>query len=130
MPARKPTAVLEMGGAFVKDPQRARHGEPDSGRGIGPAPDHMTEAQKAIWDEIVGDMAAGVLKSSDRQVFEWLVTLAAEFRQDPEGFGGRKWMVMVSLAGRFGMTPVDRSRLSVAARPDDKPKTGLASFRR
>lgn len=130
MPARKPTATLEMSGAFVKNPNRQRTGEPDSGRGIGPAPEHMTPEQAAIWDEIVGDLAPGLLKSSDRQVFGWLVTLVTEFRRDPEGFGGRKWMVMVSLSGRFGMTPVDRSRLCVPAKSDDKPKSGLASFRR
>ena len=129
MPGKKPTAVLEMSGAFTKNPQRRRTGEPDSGRGIGPAPGYLTAGQSAIWDEVVCELAPGLLKSSDRQVFAWLVTLIAEFRADPEGFGGRKWTAMLGMARRFGMSPVDRTRIMLPAETDGKPKEGLAKFR-
>ena len=71
MPAvRKPTAVLESVGAFKANPNRSRPDEPDTGRGIGPAPDHMDEDAASIWDEVVGNTAPGVFQSSDRPMME------------------------------------------------------------
>lgn len=129
MPGRKPSTVLSINGAFKKNPARARKREPDSGKGIGPAPEHLTDAERAVWDEIVGDCAPGVFQSSDRVMLASLCRLESELRADPVGFGGRKWMVWRSLVAACGMSPADRSRISV---PDgdgkDKPKTGLARF--
>lgn len=132
MPAvRKATAVLEAGGAFERNPARARHEEPNTGRGIGPAPDHLTELARQVWDEIVGDCAPGVFQSSDRTMMGCLATLVAEFRDDPGAFGGRKYQTLMALLARCGMTPSDRSRVYVPKQQSDgKAKTGLASFRR
>lgn len=132
MPAqRKPTAVLEAAGAFKRNPARSRDSEPDSGRGVGPAPEDMSDAQKAIWDEMVSDCAAGVFQSSDRVTLEALVMLVDQFRSDRVGFGGRKYQQLMALLVRCGMTPADRSRVSVKrAASKDKPKVGLASFRK
>lgn len=129
MPAvRKPTAVLDAGGAFENHPSRARKHEPDTGRGIGPAPDYMTPEQGQIWDEIVSNCAAGVFQSSDRLMMEALCVLVAEFRADPGGFGGRKYQQLVTFLARCGMTPSDRSRVTVPS--GSEKKSGLSSFRR
>lgn len=127
MPARKPTALLELSGAFQKDPQRRREGEPDTGRGIGPAPEGMAEDAVAVWDEIVGATAPGVFQSSDRVMLEMLSNLLAEYRRDVAGFGGRKYQTLMGLLARAGMTPADRSRVTVPSGP--KEKSGLAKFR-
>jgi hypothetical protein len=128
--ARKPTAKLEAGGAFKNHPSRARKREPNTGRGIGPAPDHLAEDERKVWDEIVGNCAAGVYQSSDRPMMEMLCRLFADFRRDPAGFGGRKYQTLVTLLSRCGMTPSDRSRVMVGPdEPEEKPKVGLASFR-
>lgn len=130
MPAlRKPTAVLEVSGAFKKHPARTRKNEPQAG-GVGPAPDDMPVGQRAIWDEVVSNCAPGVFQSGDRVMLEALVTLIAQFRADRAGFGGRKYQQLMALLVRCGMTPADRSRVSVShAKPEEKPKVGLASFR-
>lgn len=129
MPAvRKPTVELEASGAFKNHPERARRDEPDTGRGIGPAPEHLTEQQRQIWDEIVSDCAPGVFQSSDRLMMESLCILVADFRNDPAAFGGRKYQQLVALFARCGMTPSDRSRVKVPRGGKEK-KGGLASFR-
>ena len=134
MPAhRKPTAVLEASGAFKSNPSRRRQREPDSGRGVGPAPADMSDAQKATWNEIVADCAAGVFQSGDRVMLEALVVLVDLFRRDREAFSGRKHQQMMALLVRCGMTPADRSRIVVepeAADSAERPLTGLASFRK
>lgn len=131
MPApRKPTAVLAAGGAFDAHPSRARPREPNTGRGIGPAPAYLSEAERSIWDEIVGHCAAGVFQSSDRLMLECLCVLVAEFRANRALFGGRKYQQLLSLLARCGMTPSDRSRVAISGEQNEKPRAGLASFRR
>lgn len=125
----KPTAILEASGAFERNPSRARPDEPDTGRGIGPAPTHMDEVRRKVWDEIVSNCAAGVFQSSDRTMLEVLTALIVEFRESPAEFGGRKYQQLLTFLARCGMTPADRSRIVVSGKPD-KPKGGLASFRR
>lgn len=131
MPAvRKATAELDAGGAFKAQPSRARTREPNTGRGIGPAPKDMPEQERAVWDEIVGNCAAGVFQSSDRPMMEMLCRLFAEFRQDPGGFGGRKYQTLLALLARCGMTPSDRSRVLVTPNEGpEKPSDRLARFR-
>lgn len=127
---RKPTAELEASGAFQKNPARSRKREPNTGRGIGPAPAHLDDDERAVWDEIVGNCAAGVFQSSDRPMMEVLCTMMAEFRRDRAGFGGRRLQALLALMSRCGMTPSDRSRVMVApSEPEEGPKVGLAKYR-
>lgn len=130
MPAvRKPTAVLEVSGAFKHDPRRRREREPDSGRGVGPAPDWLAEDAKVVWDEIVSDCAGGVWQSGDRGFLAPLAELLARFRRDPEGFGTKSMTLLVGMLARAGMTPADRSKVLVGGGDEpEKPKSGLASF--
>ncbi len=130
MPAlRKPTAVLEATGAFKEHPARARTGEPNSGRGIGPAPAWLTPEQGEIWDEVVSDCAAGVFQSSDRHMLAALVIHLEGFRNAPADFGHKRMTALMSLLARCGMTPADRSRITVARSEVENPKVGLARFR-
>lgn len=111
-------------------PERARKSEPNTRRGIGPAPAYLDEDERAIWDEIVANCAAGVFQSSDRTTMETLCVLMAEFRRDRGKFGARKYGLLLTLLARCGMTPSDRSRVAVGPNEqEEKPKTGLASFR-
>lgn len=109
----QPSKVLEMRGAHRKHPERKRKHEPVPRAGIGPAPRHLTPGQAAIWDEIVGITPAGVLGDSDRVSLESLVKLVDDMRQDFSKFTGSKMSQMISLLARFGLTPADRTRISV-----------------
>ena len=64
----------------------------------------------------------GVGKRSDRQMFEVLIRLIAKLRK-----GTIRMMelnALVSLCGRFAMTPADRSKVAVSA----EPSTALTRF--
>lgn len=137
MPSRKPTSLLEISGAYQKNPSRRRPDEPSTGRGVGAAPKHLSDDQRAAWDDVVANCAAGVFQSSDRMMLEMLAVLIAEWRGDYAGFGGRKYTVLQTLLARAGMTPADRSRIAVKPPKGDnpfdrngkRPTSGLASFR-
>lgn len=119
---RTPTAVLDAKGAFIKDPQRKRGNEPTTDKPLGKAPEHLTEAEQGLWDEIRPRLLPGVAKRSDRDAFESLVLLKARERGGlilPAERGQ-----LIALYGRFAMTPSDRSKVFV----DAKPKNSLSDF--
>jgi hypothetical protein len=119
---RTPTAVLDAKGAFIKDPQRKRPNEPSTDRPLGKAPEHLSENEQALWDEIRKRLLPGVAKRSDRDAFESLVLLKARERSGlilPAERGQ-----LIALYGRFAMTPSDRSKVFV----DAKPKSALSDF--
>jgi len=126
------TAILEARGAYAKHPERKRPNEPDTGRGIGPAPVHFTSAQRAAWDEVVSMCAAGVFQSSDRLVVEAIAVELTVFRANPAKYGTSALTLLTNLLGRCGMTPSDRSKVVVRGE-DAKPAKAvrsLDSFRR
>ena len=125
----KPSAVNDISGAYARHPERKRGKEPNTGRGIGPAPEGLSDAEKAVWDELVSNCAPGVFQSSDRGTLEGLCVLFAQFRADRAGFPAGRLVVMTQLMSRCGMDPISRTRIVAPRAKEEKPKTGLASFK-
>ena len=113
---RVPTNVLDARGTFKKhrDRERARAGEPTALRALGPAPGHLSEAEKAGWVELVGSAPAGVLWAPDRVILEVLAELVAEKRELGRGFQPAKLAHLRACLGLLGLTPADRSRVTAA----------------
>lgn len=65
---RKPTNVLELKGAFKKDPQRARAraNEPTDERDVGKPPRGLSKDERAAWKELTDCAIPGVLRYADR----------------------------------------------------------------
>lgn len=116
---KKPTALKEVHGTADRNKQRQNPDEPVPENGIGPAPDHLTEGERAIWDEVVSHMYAGVLGEADRMGLEVMVKLIHLMRTDFEGMTGAQLARLNGLLSQFGMTPADRTKISV---PKDKDK--------
>ena len=69
MPAHlKPTEILELNGAFKKNPKRRRPVGPKSKDGIGEPPAHLDATEKQIWAELIQNAPQGVLTSADRVI--------------------------------------------------------------
>lgn len=119
---RKPTKVLELNGAFERNPQRKkdREHEPPPAGPLGDPPKHLDEALAARWREIQG--WAPWLMETDQPLVESTCRLWMTIRN-----GVAKTADYTSLLGylsKLGMTPVDRSKVQM---PDvgDKKKTSL-----
>ena len=108
---RKPTAVLELTGAFKKDPQRQRENEPRPAGPLGEEPLHFDEELKAIWRELVEMVPARVLTISDR----WLIELACRtMQQVRKGTAlAAERNLLLSCLSRMGLTPADRAKIAV-----------------
>ena len=116
---RTPTNVLELRGAFKKDPKRgaARVDEPEATDDIGDPPEWFSPEADACWREIVALAHAGTLSQADRLVVEHGSQLLAKLR-------GEDWEVHPTLLvrweaflGKLGMTPADRSKVSAKKAP-------------
>ena len=79
---RKPSNVLELKGAFSKNPKRgaARANEPDPVGDIGEAPAYLDENEKACWHEIVKMCHAGSLCAADALIVEHGARVLAALR--------------------------------------------------
>lgn len=108
---RTPTNVLELRGAYVKNPQRKRKAEPKPTAGIGLFSEGPTDLA-AIWNEVVAQTVPGVMTVSDRLALELVCRLLAEIRQHPGELSVGKVTALCNLLGRFGLTPADRSKVA------------------
>lgn len=121
---RTPTATLEVRGSFIQHPARIRPNEPTSDEPLGGPPKRLAAEEKKVWREIKARVLPGVACRSDRDAFEVLVRLTHKVRTNFEFMKVAELTLLTSLWARFGMTPADRSRVSVTK----PPKSDLSKF--
>lgn len=91
--------------------------EPKPTGDIGAAPKRLTSDQAAIWDEIIAQTAARVLKSSDRPMLEMACRLQDKFQRDCIRTG--ELSILQTCYSKLGFSPVDRVRVQVPPAPTD-----------
>lgn len=122
---KKPTALKELNGSAKHDPQRINKNEPVPSRGIGPPASILSKYEQDVWDEVVGQMYAGVLGEADRIALEMMCRLIAEMRLNFEEMTAAKITQLSQLLGRFGMTPSDRTKIVVPKAESKNPFESL-----
>ena len=122
---RKPTNVLELKGAFKKDPQRAadRENEPEPQGEIGDPPKHLSADERKCWVEIVSMCHAGTLCAADRLVVEHGARILWALRSSEEYVDTKLMARLEAVLGKLGLTPADRSKVQVL-----KPKENANPF--
>jgi hypothetical protein len=106
---RKPTASLELVGAFAKNPKRRRKDAKTKGP-IGDPPPSLPLQFHAVWFELIDAAPLDILTHADRPF------LASFCRWTHRERTAEKWTAADAAAlawfyVRAGMTPVDRSRV-------------------
>ncbi|MGA2235032.1 MAG: hypothetical protein ABSG23_06120 [Terriglobales bacterium] len=126
---RVPTVMLEASGSFLAHPsrQKDRANEPVSDRPLGDPPEHLDAQAKAVWVEIADQLPPGVACVSDRIMFEVLVRLAVKLRAGKIRI--MELNALISLCGRFGMTPADRSKVAANAEPSNALTKFLSTYK-
>ncbi len=113
----KPTAILELVGAFKKDPARAKNRaeepKPDKKLTARP-PAHLPESIAACWREIVRKLPPGVAFESDSVALEQFARDLADARRRGWALDPKEGAMMYRHYAAFGMTPADRTRIRVA----------------
>lgn len=119
MPAhRKPTAVLELSGAWQKNPQRRRT-EPKPRAALGRAPKQSPISFAQAWKLIVSACPEGVLADRDRLIVEIAASLLVQFRDDPAKMPTARLQRLTSILGELGMSPASASRVTVPKPKDE-----------
>lgn len=124
---RTPTNVLDLRGAFKKNPDRKRdrEDEPQPKAGIGPPPKWFKADEKRAWDYLVGIAPIGVLGDSDRAYLEIASRLLAYSRRlSIEELEQAKVNRLETMLSKLGLNPADRSRVKVGGRQLSKTKSG------
>lgn len=110
---RTPTNILALKGSFKKNPKRlkARENEPVNKNPIGKPPAWLTALEKKAWRILVKDSIHGVLGEADRT---WLELACELYAKKIEGtLKSIERSQLMTLLGRMGLNPSDRSRVSV-----------------
>ena len=109
----QPSAISDAKGYYLKHPERKPVGEPVVTKPLGGPPKHLTEDEKKLWREFARMVPYGVAKFSDRWAVEKLVRLFAKERKGTilVAEGGQ----VLALFAKFGLTPSDRTKVSVEA---------------
>ena len=118
MANHKATGAIAANGGFKTNPNRRRIDPPSAGE-IGKPPEHLSEEEKATWQELVATSPQGVLQASDSVAVELAVTLLSDYRRDRASFNAGRLAVLQKALSAIGRTPIDRGRVAVAPLPAD-----------
>jgi phage terminase small subunit len=128
---RKPTAALELNGAFKKNKSRTRV-DPRTTGPLGPPPSDFRPDEKDRWREIARIAPLGVLTNADRGIVELCARLWAILKKD--GFDRRYGLTNSQSAllrecfSKLGMTPSDRAKVAVSPEPEKPEENPYAEF--
>jgi phage terminase small subunit len=116
---RTPTAVLELKGAFKKDPKRkkAREGEPVVEAPIGVPPKHIGEVAKSVWRRVA--KVATWLTEADRDALEIYCGLKAEAEVDLTEMAASRISLLNKYQNDLGLTAVARSKVKAPEKPPE-----------
>jgi hypothetical protein len=108
---RKPTAHLELVGAFKKNPQRTRDSEPVCEEDVLQPPVGLSDDALEAWHFLVDCAVPGVLTKMDSAYLALTArALAATWKGEVDVASMHKVGTML---GKMGMTPSERSRVVV-----------------
>lgn len=123
---RQSSNVLALHGAFKHNPARgrARAAEPRPTAGLGDPPAHLDEAARDAWVELVARAHAGTLCAADAPFLEYAAKVWAQVKAS-DCVSPALGLRFEQVCAKLGMTPADRSRVSV-----QKPQGAESKFAR
>jgi hypothetical protein len=124
---RKSAAIMEISGAYSKNPKRRRR-DVEAAGAIGPWGDLHSTTPSEVWGELVASVPPGLLTRADRWSLEYAVRLMVELRRDPANFPASRGSLLVNLLGKLGCLPASRHQMN-APEPKDKDDPAEKYFR-
>lgn len=125
---RKPTAVLELAGAFIKHKDRKadRADEPKPLGKIGKAPKSLDEDSTKVWDDMARE--GHWLTSADR----FLLEIAAKYMAYFSRGGGDTKVIgqLITVLNKLGFGPAERSKIKAPGAKDKDDEDPFAEFKK
>jgi len=116
---RKPTKVLELSGAFDKNPKRKkdRVNEPQSIGPLGDPPAYFDFEQIDAWHEIINRSIPGLFGPADYFYVEMCADYLARYRAGTITIQER--IHFSKLLGQLGFSPTERSKIQMPEKPKE-----------
>ncbi len=118
---RKPSAILEVNGAFKKNPNRRRNNEPKIDKPVGKPPVYFDKEQVKMWNEIKASLVDGVALFSDKFSLELLCNTLVQYRRDPFTFTAADKSQLKAMLSHFGMSPSTRANIEIVQPKEHNP---------
>lgn len=118
---KQPLELAEIKGLVAHNPQRYTKEPVKNAMPLGQPPDHLSKEAKRTWFELEAMVPAGVLTYAERAIMEILSNLLVEYRKDPPAFPSGKYVHLIGMMARLGMTPTDRQKIGVEKSPQADP---------
>jgi hypothetical protein len=122
---KQPSKILELRGAFKRNPQRKPKAEPQPTGPVDPKPKYLSAAEQRVYIEICEACAPGVLTSADTLVVAAAARLEWEWRRTGADMASAKIGQLMKCLATLGMTPADRARISVEQQQPDNEWDGV-----
>ena len=107
--------ILKGTGKTHPERMRERADEPENKNPLGNAPKSLNANEKVYWDLIKKESIPGVLGEADRLAVGIASKLLAKAYSE-EGAASAELAQLIRLLAQFGMTPADRSKISMPAK--------------
>ena len=117
---RTPTNVLQLKGAFAKNPARGREreNEMEAVGAVGDPPDWLEESAQVAWRELVAMVPDGCLGRSDAAHLAVVSKLYALVKVTPAGdIPPSVLQPLLAGLGSMGMNPSERSKVKIGKGP-------------
>jgi|14_taG_2_1085336.scaffolds.fasta_scaffold04542_6 hypothetical protein len=116
---KKSARILELQGAYKKDPQRKNHDEPEvKPLTVADVPALLTEHERECFIKLMSVMPAGVYSVAEIPMLELAAKLQSESQLNWAEFPAPKMGHLIKVLCQLGMTPGERTRL---VQPKVKP---------
>jgi phage terminase small subunit len=127
---RKPTAALELSGAFKRNPQRRRDraDDPVVDEPVGPPPRHLSEQARKIWNRIARSEAGTWLRVTDRDALEVYCGLKAQAETDLAGMQSSRISLLNKYQNDLGLTTTARTKVK-AFKAEELEPNPFAAFK-
>ena len=96
---------------------KKRENEPENVNPLGEPPEFISEDEKKFWRVIEKESIPGVLGEADRQAVAIAAKLLAICHSE-DGASSAQINQLTKLLSQFGMTPADRSKISIPKTKD------------
>ena len=116
---RTATALLDARESFKRHPERKREDPIVSDPVPTVAPSHLDPLEVKCWHNLREATPDAVLTGADVETLTVAARLLAETHKDFAGMATARIGQLISIMGKFGMSPADRAKLAMPPKDDD-----------
>lgn len=110
---RTPSNILELKGAYKRNPERRNHDEPEATPFVDKPPAYFDAQHIRAWNDVIDRVPAGVLKNADYYLVVLAAAIVVEIEEKSGHISNERMGRFVSISACLAITPSSRSSFVV-----------------